>query len=324
VLFVDDDEMVRQTIIDLLADYGYVVADASNGLEALELLRTSPFDIMLSDVSMPGMDGIQLLSKATGVYPDMPVVMLTGYGDVALAKEALNRGASDFLIKPISNTREIPIIIERNLERCRLERQRITENKNAILLETIQALVAAIDAKQHYTAEHSHRVTRLALALGDAIALAPDERYILRLAAQMHDIGKIAIPDNILNKPGPLTEEEREYIHSHPDRGVQIISPISDLAPVASIIRHHHEHMDGNGYPDGLCGEAIPPLSRVISIADAYEAMTSDRTYRRGFSPEEAIRRLQEAAGTQLDPELVPIFIRVVKTDPSLLHIACK
>ncbi|MCC6444785.1 MAG: response regulator [Armatimonadetes bacterium] len=318
VLFVDDDRLLRQAVPDLLSAYGYQVTEAASASEALDHLKTLPFDIMLSDVNMPEMDGIQLLSIASRVYPDMPVVMLTGYGDVEMAREALHQGASDFLVKPISSARELPIIVERNLERRRLERQRLIENKQAILMETIGALVATIDAKQPYTAKHSLRVNRLALALGDAIPLPPDERYVLELASQMHDIGKIAMPDHILDKPGSLNEEEWACMKSHPDRGVRIIGNISALTYVASIIRHHHERMDGQGYPDGLKGQAIPLLSRIIYIADAYEAMTSDRSYRKRLPSEEAARRLRESAGTQFDPELVPLFLQVLEQNPSL------
>jgi putative two-component system response regulator len=247
----------------------------------------------------------------------MPVVLLTGLTDVELAKTSLQLGASDFITKPI-NVRELPIVIERNLLRRKLEVARLKEREAAVLLEAIKALASAVDAKDPYTARHSMRVSRLAFALADAIGLAPDERYVLELAAWMHDVGKIGVPDRILTKPAALVPSEFEVIKLHPTKGGEIVGHIEELGEVADAIRHHHERMDGRGYPDGLRGDAIPLTSRIIHVADAYEAMTSDRSYRQGMPRPRALAELRRHSGTQFDPELAKRFTDVVEMHPDL------
>ncbi|HTU02522.1 MAG TPA: response regulator, partial [Candidatus Sulfotelmatobacter sp.] len=202
MLVVDDAENVRLALSDSLTYQGYQVVAAGSGDEALDLLRSQRFDLLLTDQGMPGLSGLDLTRAVARMHPHIPIVLLTGYTDVELAKTSLQLGASDFITKPI-NIRELPIVIERNLTRRQLEVARLKEREAAVLLEAIKALASAVDAKDPYTARHSMRVTRLAFALADAIRLAPDERYVLELAAWMHDVGKIGVPDHILTKPAP-------------------------------------------------------------------------------------------------------------------------
>ncbi len=315
LLIVDGAEAMRLALEDTLRLQGYDVVAAASGEEALELLRSQHFDLVLTDQAMPGLSGIELAEATTRIHPDLPIVLLTGHTDVALARASLQRGASDFVTKP-GNIRELPILIERNLLRRSLEAARLKERAAQVLFEAIKALASAVDANDPYTARHSMRVTRLALLLAEAIGLSEDERHLLELAAWMHDVGKIGVPDYLLAKAAPLTAAENAVMMLHPVKGAAIVGQIEELAPVAAVIRHHHERLDGQGYPDGLRGGAIPLAPQIIMIADAYEAMTADRSYRSNLGKARALRELREQGGRQFDPELVGAFVGVVETLP--------
>jgi len=317
LLVVDDMEAMRVALVQCLRLTGYDVVSAASGGEALELLRTQRFDLLLTDQAMPGLSGLELTEAVSRMHPHMPVVVLTGHTDVELAKDSLQRGASDFVTKPV-NIRELPILVERNLPRRRLEVARLQEREAQVLFAAIKALASAVDAKDRYTARHSRVVTRLALLLADAIPLSSEERSVLELSAWMHDVGKIGVPDSILTKPGSLTQDEFTVMMVHPVKGGEIVGEIEELGRVADVIRHHHERVDGDGYPDGLRGEAIPLASRIILIADAFEAMTADRSYRQGLGRETALRELQAHSGTQFDADLVRAFIAMVDNHPEL------
>ncbi len=314
---VDDAENIRLALQDCLNLLGYDVCTAASGAEALNLLRSQRVDLVLTDQGMPGLSGLDLVKATTLMHPHMPVVLLTGLTDVELAKTSLQLGASDFITKPV-NVRELPIVIERNLMRRKLEVARLKEREAAVLLEAIKALASAVDAKDPYTARHSMRVNRLAFALADRIGLPADERYVLDLAAWMHDVGKIGVPDRILTKPSALAPAEHEIMKQHPTKGGEIVGQIEELSLVADAIRHHHERVDGRGYPDGLRGEAIPLTSRIIHVADAFEAMTSDRSYRRSLSRRAALEELRRYSGTQFDADLVDAFVAVIQANGEL------
>jgi len=317
LLIVDDMEAMRLGLTKCLQLSGYQVRSASSGEEALELLRSQRFDLLLTDQSMPGLSGLELTEAVARMHPDIPIVVLTGNTDVELAKDSLRRGASDFVTKPV-NIQELPILVERNLTRRRLEVARLREREGQVLFEALKALASAVDAKDRYTARHSREVTRLAMLMADAIGLSSEERYLLELSAWMHDVGKIGVPDSILTKPALLTEDEFAIVKLHPVKGAEIVGEIVELARVADVIRHHHERMDGSGYPDGLKGEVIPLASRIILISDAFEAMTADRSYRRGLGRAVALRELRDHSGRQFDPELVKVFIHMVEQAPEL------
>jgi putative two-component system response regulator len=315
LLIVDDMEAMRLALEDSLRFQGYDVVSVASGEEALELLHSEQFDLLLTDQAMPGLSGIELAEVTARIHPDMPIVLLTGHTDVELAKASLQRGASDFVTKPV-NIRELPIVIERNLTRHRLLVTRLKERQAQVLLEALKALASAVDAKDSYTARHSMRVTRLSLILADALGLSADEKYMLELSAWMHDVGKIGVPDHILTKSSPLSPGEFEIMRIHSPKGAEIVGQIEELTRVADVIRHHHERQDGRGYPDGLRGAAIPLLSRIIHIADAFEAMTSDRSYRPSGGRARAFEELRRYAGSQFDPELVDLFIRKIEGLP--------
>lgn len=304
ILIVDDDEWIRDVLERVLLRHHYYVKTAVTAEQALQQLLHSEFDLLLSDVLLPGMNGLDLVAYLLPRYPHLSLVLMTAQGDTELMRRALRMGISDFLPKPFS-IETIPLIVERSLERHALERARMREQDESLALATVQALSAAIDAKEPFTARHSRRVATIAGLLGDSLCLSVEDKRLLDLAAQVHDVGKIAIPDEILNKPGKLNAEEWEAMRLHPARGAEIVGGVKQLTCVADIVHAHHEWLNGAGYPIGLQGEAIPRLSRVLSVADAYEVMTSDRVYRTRFSDQEALSRLREAAGLQFDPIIV-------------------
>lgn len=308
VLAVDDDPALRRLVQAGLGDLGYTVDLAGSVSEALTCLRSRPYSMVLSDYDMPGGNGLDLLAFVTEVYPDLPFIMLTGHDVIPLARSAISSGALDFLAKPFG-IQQLARTIEQNRVRIQRERARTAELTSEILTGTIRALVAAVDAKDPHTACHSERVTRLALRLGEAVELPPQRLRVLEFATLLHDVGKIGIPDSILLKPGSLSEADWVLMKQHPVRSAQIVSQVSQLAEVANVVRHHHERIDGKGYPDGLVGEAIPRLSRLIAVADAYEAMTADRAYRRAFTADQAREILRQNLGTQFDPHLGEVFL---------------
>ena len=307
ILVVDDDQEVRGLLVESLTRSGYKVRYATSAEDAISRIRRDAFDLVLSDVKLPGMDGIALSRILTGLYPHLPVVLLTGYAEVTLAREAIQHGASDFLTKPIQ-LETLSIIVERNLERRKQEQIRAEFADHRVRVKTVQALAAAIDARQSYTAEHSRRVADIVGRIGLRISLTSDEVHSLQIAALIHDVGKIGIPDAILNKEGALSPEEWVVMREHPAQGEIIIGQVEELCETAVVVRSHHERVDGKGYPDGLDGESIPLYARIIAVADAFECMTSDRVYRPKMDHAEAIRRLRDCSGTQFDSSIVETF----------------
>ncbi len=308
VLAVDDDPALQKLVQAGLGDLGYDVDLAGSVPEARACLRNRPYSLVLSDYDMPGANGLDLLAYVTEVYPDLPFIMLTGHDATSLARSAIGSGALDFLAKPFG-IQQLARAIEQNRARLQRERARTAELTSEILTGTIRALVAAVDAKDPYTACHSERVTRLAFCLGEAVGLPPDRLRVLEFATLLHDVGKIGVPDATLLKPGALDEADWALMKQHPIRSAQIVNQVGQLAEVANVVRHHHERIDGKGYPDGLAGEAIPWLSRFIAVADAYEAMTADRGYRRALPVKQVREIIRQNLGTQFDPYLGEVFL---------------
>lgn len=305
ILVVDDNRQLREMIRAGLEILGYRVTVAADVQEARRQLQERAHSLVLSDYEMPGGSGLQLLDYVTEVYPHLPFIMLTAHREAELARRAISTGAVDFLAKPFALS-ELGRVIEQNWARVERDRARITELTNSLITGTIRALVKAVDAKDPHTATHSERVTRIALRIGAALALDDHSMQLLEYAALLHDVGKIGIPDQVLQKPGRLDEEEWALMRQHPVRSAEIVREIGSLAEVATIVRHHHERVDGNGYPDGLAGDAIPELSRILSLADVYEALTSDRSYRPAMSEERARQVIREGCGCQFDPHFAP------------------
>lgn len=303
VLVVDDNKKCCNTILPEDCKL-YKIEIAYSLDEATELLRTRAFDITFIAHEVLPEKSIQALGIISCIHPHMPVVLVSNHISPEDSKEALRKGATDILLRPFDFD-EASMIIERCLERQRIERCRLFEKSSELMLQAIEALVAAIDAKDPYTAGHSIRVTSLSLAIADEMHLSNEEKYALDLAAKLHDIGKLALPESALNKQSPLTEDEWQAMREHPVQGSKIVGAIDELAYVSTIIRHHHERIDGTGYPDGLRGNAIPFLSRIIAVADSYEAMTSKRAHRSMLTPCEAIEELECHSGTHYCPDIV-------------------
>jgi putative two-component system response regulator len=307
VLVVDDEAIVRDPLTEALGWVGYTADAAATVDEALDLLEQRHYDIVFCDLIMPGADGFTLMEVLRRRFPHVPVVVLTGHGTVALTQRAIRLGAQDFIIKPFS-VRELPFIVERNLERVRLESTLQKQQTEGLLFQTVQALVAAIEAKDPHTAGHSRKVAMIAEHFAAALQLTATDVFVLRLAGMMHDVGKIGIPEHVLLKAGALNEDEWLIMKQHPVIGAEIVGQIGELGYVAKVVRSHHERWDGSGYPDGLKGEAIPFLSRILYIADAYEALTAERAYRKGISHEDAMALIRREGTAQFDMELVQLM----------------
>ena len=308
ILVVDDDDQICELLSHVLARAHYHVDCASSGEEALTILCQCEFHMVVCDMHLGGMTGMELAALASNLYPHVPFILMTARRDPDLMRAALRRGFVDFIPKPFEFD-NIPLIIERNLERRALIAEQAEAGKRSQIFSNIQVLAAAIDAKEPYTAEHSRRVARLSVAAAKAMGLPAAELPHVEWAAQVHDVGKIATPDRILLKAGPLSEDEWRVIRQHPIKGAEIVAGIQYLTGVAAVVRSHHERIDGKGYPDGLSGEQIPILSRIIAVSDAFEVMTSNRVYRARVSKEEAVLRLRAGANTQFDTAVVSAFV---------------
>lgn len=311
ILVVDDEEFVREPLAEALCRLGFAADSAASVDEALALLDRQDYTLVFCDLVMPDASGFSLLEVVRDRYPAMPVIVLTGHATVEITQQAIQLGAQDFIIKPFS-VRELPFIIERNLERTRLETQLREQQTVNLLFQTVQALVAAIEAKDRYTAGHSRKVAELAVHFATVLGLTETDIFAVRLAGMMHDVGKIGIPEHILMKPTKLSAAEWETMRQHPIIGADIVGQIADLRYVAKVVRAHHERWDGTGYPDGLDGEAIPFLSRIMYLCDAYDALRADRAYRPGMSEEQALTIIHSLSGSHFEKDLVAVLERDV------------
>ncbi len=327
VLIVDDEPGIRALVGQVAADSGYESDSVSNASSAMEAMSKSGYPLAICDIRMPGKDGIWLLKEIRRSYPDTQVIMLTVSDNLEDAVASLNVGAEGYLLKPpsideISHSIEKAIKLHRLMISDRLHKkrtaQKLKEQKRQIrqlFLGSMKALAMSLEAKDGYTKGHSDKVTELSTSLGKFIGLKRKLLGKIELAASLHDIGKIGTKDAVLNKPGRLTEEEYEHVKKHAVLGEEIVKPIIEDKDITESIRHHHERFDGKGYPDGLTGDKIPLGGRIIALADAFDAMTSDRPYRKAYSKEEAIEMVEENAGTQFDPEMAAEFLKVIERE---------
>lgn len=327
ILIVDDDASVRDVISVLLQEEGYECRTAAGAEEALDIAAQEAPPLVISDMKMPGRDGIWLLEAFRERHPETAVVMLTGYGDTEAAVDCLRRGAVDYLLKPPKLT-DLIRAIERALAKRRIElarkryqkklerkvRDRTAELRSAFkdiaqtYQNTLLALVAALDAREHETSDHSQRVVKYTIAIAERLSLQGPELEELGRGALLHDVGKIGVPDAVLLKPGKLTPDEWTEMRRHPDIGHQMIQSIPFLATPAVIVLSHQERFDGGGYPRKLRREEIHIGARIFAVADTLDAMTSDRPYRKATSFENAMAEIQRCAGSQFDPEVVRAF----------------
>jgi len=330
ILIVDDDASVRDVISVLLQEEGYECRTASSAEAALDIAAAEAPPLVISDMKMPGRDGIWLLEAFRERYPETAVIMLTGYGDTEAAVDCLRRGAVDYLLKPPKLT-DLIRAIERALAKRRIElarkryqkklerkvRDRTGELRTALrniqgtYQTTLLALVRALDAREHETSDHSQRVVKYTEAIAERLSLRGPELEEIGRGALLHDIGKIGVPDAVLLKPAKLTTEEWKEMRRHPDIGYDMIRSIEFLNTPAAIVLSHQERFDGRGYPRCLRGEEIHIGARIFAVADTLDAMTSDRPYRKGTTFESAVDEIQRCAGSQFDPEVVRAFMDI-------------
>ncbi|PWB61281.1 MAG: two-component system response regulator [Deltaproteobacteria bacterium] len=323
ILVVDDEEFIRALVKERLEIAGYSVSEAANGWDALDKLSAGRYSILLTDIRMPEMDGISLLREVTSRYPDTAGIVMSAHAELDTAVAALKMGACDYITKPF-NFNVLLITIENAIRKKSLERElqdyqvnlekkvkEQTDLINSMYVRSIDALIKALEAKDFYTRGHSQRVTMYSVAIGKAMRLPSEQIELLRQAAVLHDLGKIGVREAILNKPGKLTPEEFQEITQHPVVSTQILRPIPFFRPLLPAILHHHERFDGKGYPDGVGGLDIPLESRIMAIADTFDAMTSTRAYRKALPLAEANAEILRCSGTQFDPEIVPVFLQV-------------
>ncbi len=318
LLIVDDEPSICQTLKHLLAKT-YEVETAENGTQAIALLRRLPFDLLLTDMKMPDVDGVQVMKVAKELQPDIEVIMITGFSDISLAVKVVRQGAFTYITKPFKID-DIHLNVRHALEkrRAELERrlllQRQRELKEELLREeerrrvqeetvvgNITSLIKALEGKDTYTRGHSERVTIYAGGITRYLNVDSDFAIIVERSARLHDIGKIGIRDCVLQKPGRLTPEEYAEIKLHPSLGAEIIRPVPFLRNTIEGIGHHHESFDGHGYPDGLEGKDIPLVARIMAVADTYDAMTSTRAYRVKLAREIAVNELLRCSGLPFD-----------------------
>ncbi|MCA9548664.1 MAG: response regulator [Myxococcales bacterium] len=330
VLVVDDEQDVRRVLAALLLDEGFEAHTAPGAEEALALIAQLEPAVVVSDLKMPDRDGLWLLEQVRDRFDDVEVILLTGYGQLETAVQALREGASDYLTKPVrlnqlstavgrallrrqlllenrAYQRGLEAMVQAKTKELAAAYERISETYNL----TLEALVTALDARECETSNHSQRVVRTTLAIAQRMGVPEADMDDIARGALLHDIGKIGVPDGVLLKPGRLDEAEWEEMRKHPDIGARILSGIAFLEPAAAIVLAHQERWDGSGYPKGLAGEAIPLGARIFAVADALDAITSDRPYRRGRDLAYARAEIGRFGGTQFDPEVVEAFLSI-------------
>ncbi|MBU2551854.1 MAG: response regulator [Proteobacteria bacterium] len=347
ILVVDDEPAIRELLREFLMGEGYQVDTASNGQDALDLISVKVFDLVITDLAMPRMDGFQLINKALPLQPMLPFIVLSGGDTFENAIRAVHEGAFDFVAKPVRDFPTFKIAVDRGLEHKRLlvsqdnyqrnlesmvrEQTKELAEKNLLLeqyteqleslsVQVITALMAALEEKDRYTAGHSRRVTHYAVGTARLLGVTEPDIGTLETAGHLHDMGKLMVDLSYVNKPGPLTPDEWEIMKQHPATADRFLAPLPFLTEVRPIIRHHHERLDGSGYPDGLCENEIDILTQILAVADSYDAMTSRRSYREPMSMSEALAELRRFSDLHYEGRIVEtlvVFLMKDKDDPN-------
>ena len=339
VLLVDDEPSIHGPIRRFLQQQGYVVSSATRGDEALDLLGRQPVSCLLLDVQLPDGSGVELVPRILAIEPDIAILMLTAATDATTATLCMQRGAVDYLTKPVDlevlgrairraldpGTRPRHGPASRLLERevtvrsaeLRQERGRLER----LSIATLEALVNALEAKDPFLRGHSARVADLSAMVAAELGADDEEIERVRTAGRLHDIGKIGIREDILNKQGPLTDEEYEHVKRHVVVGSQILSPLVHLQEIIAYVRGHHERWDGQGYPDALAGAAIPFGARIIGAVEIYDALTTSRPYQEKMDAHFAVERLGDLIGTMIDPEVYRALAAVVNRHQALTFV---
>lgn len=311
ILVVEDNAQLRQVLVSYLQIENYITYQAQNGQAALKSLETIMPDLILSDINMPLMNGIELYKelRKNPRWVTIPFIFLTSSDSPEDIRMGLDLGVEDYLTKPINPDELTRTINTRLLRSAELEVAHIGQ----AYIETVKVLANAIEGRDRYTRGHVDRVTTYTTWLAEALNWPPDYMRVLELGARLHDIGKIIVPDHILNKPGKLNAEEWELMKQHPTAGAKILRGISHLQAAMPYVLYHHERWDGAGYPEGLKGRAIPIEARLLAITDVYDALTTARPYHPARPRNEVVKFIRLQAGKQFDPNMVPIFIEAVE-----------
>jgi putative nucleotidyltransferase with HDIG domain len=323
LLIVDDEAGIRRLVRQKLSGEGYQCKEADSVERALNVLETDSIALVVLDIRMPGRSGIEFLPQIKLGYPDTSVIMATALNEMGIAVQCLKLGADDYICKPF-DLEELSLAVQKALEKRHLQleireyqqylEERIEEQTGQLrklFLSAIEALVSALEAKDEYTGGHSRRVTDIALAIGHELGLSAQDMENLRWGSLLHDIGKVAIDPAIQNKPGKLTREEYEHIMTHVRVGVDIVQPLVN-EKITEMVEHHHDHYNGGGLHQLIAGDDIPLGARILAIADAFDAMISDRPYRSAMSITQIVEEIRQCAGTQFDPVVVAAFLNTV------------
>ncbi|MBN2706635.1 MAG: response regulator [Deltaproteobacteria bacterium] len=325
ILIVDDEEDIREILAETLENLGFAYIKACDGDEAIARLDKyhAEIDAAICDLKMPKVSGDQVISHVARNYPLIPVIILTGFAQLDMALDHMRLGAFDYMTKPF-RVKELLLLLNRALEFRALQEEkinyqttlekRIEEATQALhnrVVQTVSSFILAIEEKDRYTQGHSKRVAEYSTMMAEVLNLPENERLDLLYAAQLHDIGKIGISEQLLNKPGKLNKVEYETIKTHPSKGVKILEPLVFLAHLLPVIEAHHEWFDGSGYPKGLAGDRIPYMARIIAVCDSFDAMTSARSYRKPLPLKVAIQEIKDGSGSQFDPNAVNAFLEV-------------
>ena len=345
ILVGDDEPMIREILRETLEQEGHRISEAENGKVACDRIDSEPFDLVLTDVKMPVMDGFTLMKNLGDMTDQLPVIVITSFSDIDVAVDAIRLGAYDYIVKPF-NISQVTISVKRALERRSLLIENLQYKKNleakvvqktidlirknkkleqqAELLEdllrdlresyeaTLDAMVSAIESRDCETKHHCRRVQAYAVLLGQRLGLTPEELMDISYGALLHDVGKIGVPDSILLKPGKLTDEEWLIMRKHTLIGHKMISRIKFLKGAADIVLYHHERWDGAGYPYGMVGEDVPVGARIFSVVDTFDAITSKRVYKEAVPIQGAREEIARCAGAQFDPDVVAAFLTIL------------
>ena len=319
ILVVDDEPHIRGALRDYLELQGYPTVAAANGPEALAELKRDEFFLVITDITMPGMDGLSLLHEIKLASPDVDVVVITGSQNIDCAILAMREGAFDYFPKPFLFD-DIALTVQRACEKKRLQlaatELEVVKEKARVerraMMEATFGLAQAVEEKDPYTKGHSERVANLSVELARRLGYTHEKLDRVRIAGLLHDVGKIAIPEEILSKKGPLTKSEYLLIKKHPEIGARILTPMSFLQDIIPAILHHHESFDGTGYPEGLEGEEIPREAMIIKVCDCFDAVTSNRPYRRPMTTIEALRLIERESGRSMEPSITAEFLTMM------------
>lgn len=309
VLFVDDEEHILNAVERVFADEKVRMLSANSAEEALKLIKRGNVAVLISDNLMPGMSGVDLLSKTKELSPDTMRVLMTAHADLPTAIDAINRSEIfRFITKPWED-RELIQTVAESINRYRVVRSLKEADEGSLL-----SLAQTIELKDRYTRGHCNRVARYALMIADELHLSEEMKKEIKYGSWLHDIGKIGVPETILNHKGPLNDKDYAIVKKHPAWGADVANQSQLSKVVVNIILHHHERFDGEGYPSGLMGKDIPLEARIVAVADVYDAITTDRSYRKRYPEEQAISILSSLKGKSFDPEIVETFLCLIRS----------